>query len=79
MKDGGGHRYKLCFTITENTYLVVGLFYDLVQPPRNICDTKFLGHNYARWSRNMPKGLYLCVGTKGECGACIPRTIFSWF
>ena len=36
-----------CFTITEISYLVVGLFHDLVQPPHNdACDATFLALTY---------------------------------
>ena len=32
----------VCFMIIEISYLVVGLFHDLLQFPSSICDTKFL-------------------------------------
>ena len=32
VKVGVGHRYGFCFTITDISYLVIGLFHDLVQP-----------------------------------------------
>ena len=41
VKVEGRRRNCFCFTITEIRYLLVGLFHDLVQPPRNdICDTE---------------------------------------
>ena len=52
--DGGSNDYR--FTITEISYLVLDLFHDLVQTPRNdMCDPKFLGCTNRPWSQKRQK------------------------
>ena len=55
-----------CFTITEMSYLVIGLFHDVLQHLRsNICDISFFCWTCEPRSKISAKGLYLSGGSKG--------------